>query len=622
MKSMRTGTNLSASATNTAAKITTLDTKSVTQFISWLSAADYTVLQGAPEASLLHALKTRIMTNLGPDKDRSKTIDYLNTLVATDDNYLLFHVAAEIIVRSKQIWHLNGRSLNFFHELYEKNRAIFNELIDNISKLCEQNALFLQSDHIDTIIASLFKQKELPASSLAILDCFLDKKNPAIEEITQALRAQHQPEITLTAKKHLLIHHDIPHALEIKTRTMHVTCETLGLLATDSKRDLFLRTVAGLMVEFHDLVQVDKGEFKSVELATTTHILEWLTASLTIEDEPNLKKIIEFMADQIIVLGTTMVFSRTQTTDLSQLYLMLEEAAIRAGCLVAHESNRELIQIIRAIMLITGVCDKNPSAVGVIANMQYKDMRTSTLAVINRFYCRPLLLNQFFATEQFSAQYSSDASCIDLAQQRFLITLVPHLCMSAELNKVSQRESVITYIEFINLCRRMRPVSSSNPEFKKRYDKLFNEQNMTNVIDALFFNTIEGEIAFSRSQVEGLRFVSEKLLLTIGPMPMAELGPLIDLTVPRQDVENLGAFKQFYDKLSISDKNLLINEMLLVVVFQPGTVYAHQPEWQAHQRSPAPAAAASRIGNEFFSSVSSVAPLQSQLCEVTTTYEA
>ena len=443
--------------------VASVPTDSVDAFIKWLADTGHPAFTHAETAPpQIGALKTRMMMNLASVVERDKTIDYLKDLVIPPNNFLLFDTAVEIIIKSKKIWPLNKKTLAFFSELYKKNSAVFDDLIESIGQLCEKNTLYLQADHIDTVIASLVKQKELPEASLAILERFLDRANPAIESITHTISTEHRPELTVTANQQQLIHHDIPHALEMKTRIMHVLCEKLNLLNTDSKRDRFLRNIISLMVEFHDYVQgKPPSEFKSVELSTAAQIVEWLTTSLPIAKEPDIKKIIEFMADQVIVLGTTMVYSPKQTPDLSQLFLMVEEAAVKAGDTVSDESNQKLIKLMKTAMLVTGVCDKNPSALSAVATMQYTNPSTATIPGIKHYFQEGLMLERFFSSKLFTSPPSGDISAAQLNQQRFLITLVPHLSMSAEVIKKSKPGPVTSYIDFIVSCINKQLMCSS-----------------------------------------------------------------------------------------------------------------------------------------------------------------
>ncbi len=358
-------------------------------------------------------------------------------------------------------------------------------------------------------------------------------------------------------------------------RALHVICDKLHLIATGSPRDRFLRTVAGFMIEFHDYVQGNKGGFKSVELATAAQLIEWLTTAPALADAPDLKKIIEYMANQIIVLGTTFVFSRQQTSDLSQLFLMMERAAIEVRIPVGSPSNMELINLMRLIMLLTGVIDKNPAAIPAIAIMQSADASTNSLSVIKRYSHRPtLLLERFFASTRFTPYFGGETPT-HLDVQNFLITLVPHLCMRAELSASSKPDVVHAYIDFINACRKGLSVSHTVPEFMLWFDRQFSAQRMTHVVHSLFFDiaAINGETAFSYSQIGGLQYVNRILSLLVDTDD-----PLINPTVPETDALNLVAFKAFYDRLDLIEKSTLIREMLMTVVLQAGTSYRTRPD--------------------------------------------
>lgn len=535
----------------------------------------------------LKDLKIELNIKITSDTARVKIGLYLEAFASDPHHYHLVEMAANIILKTQQIWHLNIQSLTFLHELCEKDPIIFNALMNQLKELCQQNTLFLQTEHIETVIASLCAQRALPKDPMLILHQHIEKKNPDIASIIQTLRAQHGPELTQVASKYNLIHHDIPHALEIKERTMHVVCKTLHLLATESKIDCFLRTIASFMIEFHDFVQSDKGPFKSVEIASAAFIMEWLIESLSIADEPELIKIIEFMADQIIVLGTTMVFSRKQTTDLSQLFFMLEDAAIQAGLNVAPPKAAALIDIIKTITLLTGVCDKSPSSIPAVVSLQYHDESTATLPMIKRHYQQPLLIENFFNNPLSNPFFDSDPSIAAFTQQQFLITLVPHLCMRAELSIKNKIQEVLTYLDFILSARAARLTEPTPVRFKAFFDEKFKEHHMDIVVNTLFFTAIEESMIFSQSQLGGLTFACEKLRSLGFARQDEDSKPLIDPPSVMQNAEMLKGFKSFYNQLNPAEKSALINELLLVVVLQAGIAYAERPGLN-YTVSPAP----------------------------------
>lgn len=552
-------------------------------------------------ADKIAALKTVLLAKLPSDKGAAldtlgKTLDYLNGLAKRRRGKDFLAIAIAIIINAQQVWHLNERSLTFFHELNGKAPEGFNRLCAYIGRLCLENTLFLQADHINTVIDALARRIELPDSAMDALDAYLERTNPDINRIMQRLRVAQGPELTRTASMRALIHHDVPHALEIKKRTMYIVCEKLGLLKTSGdeiserirKRNEFLQAIAGFMVEFHDFIQGDKGEYKSVELATAAKILEWLTLSLALTDYPEIRKIMEFMVDQIVVLGTTMVFSKTRTMDLSELYLIVKDEALAADHISALPS-AAFANLMETIMLVTGVCDKNPAAFLAIANLQWGDEHTATLPIVKRYSSNsttPLLLEQFFGGRDFTPYFPDSSPALN--QQRFLIALVPHLSMRAELMR-GKPEVPRKYIDFVNLCRqRKQELRDNDSEFKRWYNAEFAARSMEPIIQELFFDAIDGEVAFSHSQTGGLEFVSARLRGLL-PESAAAGEPLLDPTIPAKDAANIAALGRFYNGLNRDEKSSLINELLLVVIMQAGNLYAELPA-DSYRRVPTAAA--------------------------------
>ncbi|AHE66276.1 hypothetical protein [Legionella oakridgensis] len=525
-----------------------------------------------------HSAMLDVLTGHLLDKHRSieelvKTIRYFETLASHDDHYRLLNVAILITNQSEQIWHLNSQSLQFLAELYEKNREAFTELMTKLQTICKENKLFLKANHLDTVIASLQQQMHLPAEALRSVDAFLSASGTDYAAALHALRRTHGPELDVAAKAHHKLHHAIPHALEIKERSLHVVTKDLELLHTDSPDDRFLRAIAGFMIEFHDHEQVNSAPFASVEEITANRILGWLTESLDLDTHPELKTLLEFMADRIIVLGTTMVFSPERTTDLSELYVLMENAAKHAGFIVSDASNKELIRMIEAVMLVTGICDKNPAALATIVRMQQTDAAAATLPLLRHYLPHPLVLERFFASPSFTSYRGGEPpSTMDI--QTFLITLVPHLCMRAELSAKSKPKIVSDLIEFVAECRDLR--SSAPSDFQAWYDREFERRGMDAIIEELLFASIDGEVAFSRSQVGGLKFAHDRLE-SLGFLT-EERALLIDTTTPEKDAANLLGFRTFYQNLSLPEKKLLVREILLTAIVQAGAIYSQQPE--------------------------------------------
>ncbi|WP_133128489.1 hypothetical protein [Legionella nagasakiensis] len=542
----------------------------ITEFITALYDSGYP----RSHSSMLDAFRGHLLDKHHSIEELIKTIRYFETLASRNDHYRLLNIAILVTNQSEQIWHLNDQSLQFLAELHEKNSEAFTELMTKFKTICRTNKLFLKANHLDTVIASLQQQMHLPADALRSVDAFLSAPGTDYAAALHTLRRTHGPELDVAAKAHHKLHHAIPHALEIKERSLHVVTKDLELLHTDSPGDRFLRAIAGFMIEFHDHEQVNSAPFASVEEITADRILGWLTESLDLDTHPELKTLLEFMADRIIVLGTTMVFSPERTTDLSELYVLVEDAAKRAGFTVSHPSNKELLRMIEAVMLVTGICDKNPAALATIVRMQQTDAAAATLPLLRHYLPHPLVLERFFASSSFTSYREGEPpSTMDM--QTFLMTLVPHLCMRAELSAKSKPKIVSDLIEFVAECRDLRS-SAPDSDFQAWYDREFERRGMDAIIEELLFAAIDGEVAFSHSQVGGLKFAHDRLesleFLT------GERALLIDTTVPEKDAANLLAFRTFYQSLRMSEKKLLVREILLTVIVQAGAIYSRQPE--------------------------------------------
>jgi hypothetical protein len=524
-----------------------------------------------------------------PPADAELIIAHLRHIRDTGDLQLL-GIAAQIILEVKKNWLLDLKTLRFFKELWLKSHEKFSSLLTMLSSYCKINELGLTADHLDTVINSLYRDS-LPEDAWAVIESYVTAK-PGFEESIYRLRLTHRPHLSETATIRHLSHHDIPHALEIRERAAHILQRVLGLFNSTHARDHFLREVALFMVEFHDYIQGDKGAHKSVELATAACVVDWLTESMELHTNPKLKKIIEFMANQIIVLGTTMVFSKKQTTDLLELFLRIKDIAIETRLITSPCP--DLTKLVELIALVTGVCDKNPTAFLAIAGFHAE---VATLPRVRR-YSLPsgeigddttagagagaasstrsalMVIEEFLASSDFHPYIESGRGPLELNKQLLLAMLVPHLSMSAELAERTNPHYSHAYTRFIHECR-VQMEKLSEPDFKAWFRREFQTREIATVIKELFFANIAREMEFSRSQIGGLRFVRERL----GHLVSTLLGfdaaraSLIDPSVPETDARNLAALKTFYDRLEPTKQNLLLQELILVVIMQAGTKY-------------------------------------------------
>lgn len=480
---------------------------------------------------------------------------------------------------------LKNQSLIFLHVLWSKAPFPFDRLLTKI----ERHPLKLRAHHIDKIIDLLHQQIKLPDTILATLDNYLIQR-PDTVSIISALFTIHAPELLASATTHHLIHHSLAHALESSNRVSKVM-DKLGLLTNNDPTSRFLRAVINLLIQFHDLEQKNKGKYNSVEELSAARVSRWITNALAISDKSFLKHLIDFLADSIIVSGTTIIFSSTRTMDLSELFLEFKSVALSAGFQVAEDlqgdlptildSKTALLHCIDAIMLITGVCDKMPAAFYDLVDLQEANPATSTLSIMKTYYKTPLLLEQFFTGNAFIRPFNQGAPDL-INKQAFLMMLVSHVCMRAELSGVQLQGDAHHFTQLVLSCRHERLNKLDHEEFMLSFNVQCIKHEMNRVLSAFFFDYIDREIEFCKSQKLSLVYVANKLVsMRFSPKSPAgaatgHFQPLINPLVPVRDADNLRAFKSFYYNLNESQQEVLIGELIFAVVVQAGEMDAEE----------------------------------------------
>lgn len=508
-------------------------------------------------------------------KDHEAIVRYLSILSTKDDNFQSFITMAHLMIKGPQVFLINEASVSFFTQLRLHSETIFFQTITELFRLCQTNGLFLNATHIDTVVEALYKQAKLPENVLGVLERHVSEDCHSLHHTIQNLRSIHGPQIDEAADRLQLIHHRNPHALEIKVRTMHMM-ERLNLFSSDSDSDRFLKEILPFMIELHDFIQRgDHEPHASPELATAAKILEWLEKKLHLHDKPQIRYILDYMLSKIIVLGTTVIFCRgpqapdhsPQTIDLAHLYYLLNDAADKTAHPVRpSDSNAQFIELMKKVMIITGVCDKTPAAFQPVVELHAKK-ETDVLHIIRTHHRSPeipVLLEEFFN------HYGIDDR---LEKQRFLMALPPHLNMGAELNKCANASRLIS---FVMTCRKkLHELHLFHADFHPWFTGEFDRQGMVHVVSELFCAKLDAEIAFSRTQTHGLCFAAGIL----NPSTVQAVSePLIDTTVAERDASYLELLKRFVRHLSpdAEKTRALLEELLLVAIYQAGMIYGQQ----------------------------------------------
>ena len=491
----------------------------------------------------------------------------------------------------------------FFSELSEDSRCFLHLLWKNapnhleqlINKLNAQHFI-LTASHVATILEQLEQEQRLPENILRVLADYLEMR-PLIQEgneriteteqIIKGLFVQHGPGLLESANNLNHCHHSLPHAFEIFMRVNKVM-EHLGLLTHDEPINRFLRSIITLSIQFHDLIQKSpqqktiekelKGECLSAEEESAERVIRWIVASLDIASQPELVMLINFIVNRIIVLGTTVIFNKPPTVDcmvtmdLSQLFLEFKQVAVEAGLSEAYAlpddlsvtplTKAALMHSIDVIMLVTGVCDKNPASLECIV-MNEVD---SIIPLMKAHFQTPLLFEIFFESEHFISPYPEETRAFNY--QAFLKALIPHVCMRGEFSAAKGEKEAIECIQFINLSRKLKQ-NMRHQEFSVWFNQASCAHEMKENVSTFFFQQIEQEAHFCRSQIAGVRFTLDRLRgLPFSGCSPENIQRLINPNVPEIDAKNLIAFKNFY--FNSHEQVRLISELLFAVTIQMG----------------------------------------------------
>lgn len=513
-----------------------------------------------------------------------------------------FKVAAQLIIFTEQLWRVKSESLSFFVQMEMDNPQIFYDLCKTLHSLCSNQSLYLKAHHLDTVISRL--QRQLSDDIPALINTYLAEHPAATGEQFKAkiniLRAEKLPWIAAQAKHRQLSHHNLNHASEVKIRAKHAA-EKLNLFQVNSAIDVFLLRVILLAIECHDFIQIEPGDYATVELASAAEVTTWLKEILDLS--PEIHGMIELIVHDIIVLGTTMVFSPVSTLDLSELFFIFERYALQANMIVSspESPNAQFMQRIHAMTLITGICDKTPAAIYEVVRRQAEQTETNSLANLKKYYPNQmLLLEVFFRHSNYFKVYYPQESARD-NQQAFLISIVPHLCMRAELSLHQEPVDAAAFVNFIRECQNQHK-SDNSADFMQYFTETFNAENIASVVNKLFFANIDNEVRFCNSQESSL-MAALSTLTTCGYLDEQAKEPavetlntnaalaiqhpdivknslFIDASIPKTDAYNLDGFRDFYDTLSEGEKQQLIAELMLNIVLQAGALYVkkHQSD--------------------------------------------
>ncbi|MDX2346000.1 MAG: hypothetical protein QNK11_03905 [Legionella sp.] len=426
----------------------------------------------------------------------------------------------------------------------------------------------LESKHLNAVTTTIEWEEKLSENCLNELNLYLANKTIPydFDEKINNLSRQCGRDISARAEKSLLLHHALPHAFEVKERTLNMI-KALNVWQADTNRDKFLRELTGCIAFLHDYEQRNKSVmYESNEEATVEPVAAKLCEALGISEKKPIRQLIYYMSHQVIVPGTTFLVGKGMQAamDLRELHLAAKESTqsqISSGN-SRRLSNQVFIADLCMVTQAIGVNDKQPAAVLLNVRAQADNPALETLALIKAHCSDVSRLCCFFSekdkenTPWFTSYYPDEKLYINA--QAFLMAMPPHLCMPSEF--MSEGEPMRKdYYRFLQVCRESYAASQS--DFSIIFEQAFQNYNMEAVMQAVLFNhnRIAAEKLFSATQIQILKLNDERF---------------VDASVPRTDMKNLDGLKAFYDASSKDEKTALLKELIMGVVLQAGQMLA------------------------------------------------
>lgn len=489
----------------------------------------------------------------------------------------------------------------FFHTI-SNNDSIPKSILDFLTALNIKH-ISLKSYHVNQAIQILHFKEALPDDCFLKLDAYLASSDCPFSvdviERFQQFRMDHCPELLVQAAEHGLLHHSLPHALEIEKRTMR-GLKALNIWQEETKSHVFLRHLACVIALFHDYVQKNEkneaSQFSSNEEATAFFVFQWILEVLKIDIEQEvIKPLIQLMVYEIIVGGTTFIMSAFSTGEAPQSIDLLDlqncfSQAKPIGSVTL--SNQLLIADIYRVAELVGAYDKTPGAclVSVIEQVRYQQLASDP--VFSHLLTQTMVLDRYFRTsfqiyypdEKLALYYTNEdkesigdlrAFGISVNRQAFFVNFVPHFSMPPEFCKHDDVNQKNLYA-FIKQCREnyhnyFRDITG----YQRLFDESFERYEILLVVEQLFFNdrTLKNEIAFIDSQIHLLKQKCTE----------SSTYDLFDASIPETDKCNLRSLHAYYHALcDHTEKKNLIKALLWHVVLQEGQMLAYSFEDTCH----------------------------------------
>lgn len=518
--------------------------------------------------------KNSFITNLSDLKD-NYYIKHINTASFNPDITELLGIIKE---------DLCVESTNFFRLLSSKQIINPNEVktLDknpikkwaNKFKLCD---IKLRAEQLNSVCLLLNLQANLAADSLSALEQYLTATNIDFEKALTNYSQLKLDHLLQTSDKTNLVHHVFARKLEI-TSHIRQMITNLSLLPTDNKASDCLMQLIDIIIQFDDNLSAGHAVTDSEKPTLANELANSLINALSIQANPNnsdfdaVSQLIHFITHLIIVGGTSLIQSKKRVMGLMEVLFMLEEDSSRLGMLFTSESNQSLVNTLKIIAVLRGIYDKTPSSSFDIVAEQSKALIQETRPSIKQYIEGISVLEAFFKSPLFKPYFGISQELIPINQQAFLMMISAQLLTSTTSNLSGyEEEPRQEIVKFIALCRS----NIKNVQFKSDYNQLFAKYDIEQTISKLLFAQIEEKVKVNYSQIDGLRYMTTRLILMglshrslTGLTTCGNFQQMFNSDVPKQDAENLKALYQFYCNLTHEEKNNLIKELLMTVIIQ------------------------------------------------------
>lgn len=361
-----------------------------------------------------------------------------------------------------------------------------------------------------------------------------------------------------------LLHHALPHALEVEHR-LDVNLKKFNLLDEKDSFTQLIRHITLLMAKYHDLIQIQVEHYPTTEEHTASVLKKNLCQVFNIEAEHPLSLFINYLADLVIVTGTTIIREQSMMhqMDLSRLFLEFRDLTCIYHPFDFSEEVQNIHQSFGSIVLLMSIIDKYPAALIETTHSQLQLSNHDCLEIREK----PVKLKELFwgmmKQQMFMQKYSSA-----FYFQAFLIAIVPHIAMQFEFFAKKNPTEALSMLSFIDMCRENLIQNKNKLSWLK---EPIAQRNILYFISEIFIKKIQQEIKFCKSLESGLDFAKTYF----DKNHHLVLDGLYD-TILQINIEFLKKLDLFFLQSEFQIRFKIMEELFLNLIIQKGFVIEMQ----------------------------------------------